>query len=365
MLQCGPEGDLKKPQRDKDNQRGASRRDFLAGAGLTGVAVAAGAWPAVIPSIAGVSSGALFPVSALAADKRSFTASRFGVELDGSAAGFVSSMSGGVAFADVVNEKVGADGIVHKHLGAVRYEDITLECGTGMSSQFYQWIKSSLDGKIDRRDGAIVAVDSSNTEQSRTNFFHGLISEIGFPALDAASKDAAKMTLKVSPEFTRSAAPGGQLKGVTTGASRKRWAPANFRLEIGSLDCTRVNKIEALTLKQTGADNAVGEVRKAEPGSLVVPNLVITMAESHAQDFYNWHEDFVIRGNNGDGQEKSGSLEFLSSDLATLFTLKFSNLGIFKIGSESNVAGSESIRRVRAEMYCEQISFDHSASASS
>jgi hypothetical protein len=35
-----------------------------------------------------------------------------------------------------------------------------------------------------------------------TLFARGLITEIGFPALDASSKDAAKMTLRFQPETT-------------------------------------------------------------------------------------------------------------------------------------------------------------------
>ena len=31
---------------------------------------------------------------------------------------------------------------------------------------------------------------------------------------------------------------------------------------------------------------------------------MITFAESHADPFYRWHEQFVIKGVNGDDQEK-------------------------------------------------------------
>jgi hypothetical protein len=39
--------------------------------------------------------------------------------------------------------------------------------------------------------------------QRGTDFFHGLITEVGFPAADAASKDAAKLAIKLSPENPR------------------------------------------------------------------------------------------------------------------------------------------------------------------
>jgi len=45
-----------------------------------------------------------------------------------------------------------------------------------------------------------------------------------------------------------------------------------------------VNKIEALVVKQKVVENAVGEQRdyEQEAASVEIPNLVITLAESHA-----------------------------------------------------------------------------------
>ena len=35
----------------------------------------------------------------------------------------------------------GVKGGVKKHLAGVKYEDITVNCGTGMSKGFYEWTK--------------------------------------------------------------------------------------------------------------------------------------------------------------------------------------------------------------------------------
>ncbi|HLZ68718.1 MAG TPA: hypothetical protein VKV26_02295 [Dehalococcoidia bacterium] len=40
-------------------------------------------------------------------------------------------------------------------------------------------------------------------------FVAPLITSIGFPALDAGSKDAAKLTIKVTPEYTRTTTTSG------------------------------------------------------------------------------------------------------------------------------------------------------------
>jgi phage tail-like protein len=293
-------------------------------------------------------------------NKRAYVAGKFALELDGIATSFSSCPEGGDATADVVEEKQGADGLSRKHIAGVKYEDISISCGTGMSKGFYEWVKSSFDRKYARKNGAIIAADFDYKELSRRDFSNALISEIGFPALDASSKDAAKMTIKFSPESTRyKAGSGSQLK-FSDPKIQKKWLPANFRLKIDGLDCTRVNKIEAITVKQKNVENPLGEIRGLEPASIEFPNLVITLPDAFAKEFYDWHEDFVIKGNAGQESEKGGSLEYLTPDLKTaLFTLTFRNLGIFKLSPEKCEASSDQVRRVKAEMYCEEMTFQY------
>lgn len=288
-------------------------------------------------------------------NKRAYVAGKFAVELDGvlSALG---SCAGGGTTSDVVEDPVGPDGIVHKHIAGVKYQDITVTCGMGMSKGFYEWMKASFDKGNVRKNGAVIAADFNYKDQGRVTFTNALITEVGMPALDAASKDAAKMTIKLSPESTRQ----GEATGleVPRASVQKKWTPANFRLKIDGLEkpCSRVSKIDGFTIKQKLIQDAAGGVTTA----FEVPNLVITFPELDSKDFYDWHEDFVIKGNNGDDKEKGGTLEYLTPDLQTvLFTLTFHNLGIFKLTPEKTEAGSETIRRVKAEMYCEDMKFNY------
>jgi hypothetical protein len=297
-------------------------------------------------------------------DNRSYTAGKYGFELDGVLAGWVHDAHGGHATSDVVSEMVGPDHIIHKHLAGVKYEDITINCGTGMSKGFYEWIKAAFDHKYMRTNGAIITADYNLKERTRKEFVNALITEIGFPALDGASKDAAKMTVKFAPEYTR-VKTGGE-KAVDKGkvGTQHKWLPSNFRLTIDGLDCKYVNKISALVVKQKIVDNAVGELRdyEREPAHLEIPNLVVTLAESHAKGFFDWHEDFVIKGNNGDDKEKSGTLEFLAPNVKdVLFKIAFKNAGIFRLDEEKAEAYSENIRRVTAELYVEEMKFEYGA----
>lgn len=288
---------------------------------------------------------------------------RYFLELSGAPCGFVASVEGGHATSDVVVEKLGVDRIARKHLGPVRYEEISVTAGTGMCKGLYDWVAGSFSSKGERRDGALVTLDFDGKVMSRMEFKSALVTEAGMPTLDAASKEAATMTLKFAPEYTRT--KGGDNTKITFNAGiQKKWSPANFRLTLGTGkehdDATqRIAKIEGIAVKQTAVSSAVGERRdyQKEPSRVEYPNLVITFAESHSASFYKWHEDFVIKGNNGQEKEKTATLEYLTPDLKTvLFTLKFQNVGVFKVAPEKTDA-KDQIRRVKAEMYCEKIDF--------
>lgn len=338
-------------------------RDALVGVLALGAATVA--WNAS-PLVAMIAA----PVSA---GQRGYAAGKYGLELNGALAGWLHSVEGGHATSDVVVERPGADHIQRKHLAGVRYEELKLEAGTAMSKSFYAALKDVTDGKVGRLTGAVVTADADFTETSRLTFHNALITEVGFPALDAASRDPARLTIRLLPELSRFTQAQSGAKGNVVGSTaaldanaQKRWMASNFRLRIAGLDeaCQRVSRIEPITIKRKATRAAVGE-RDAvvEPELLEFSNLVISFPESHAKAFYDWHESFVVGGKNGQESEKSGSLEFLSPNLQeVLFTLTFKNLGIVRFAPEKVEAANEAIRRVKAEMYVEKIDFSYHSS---
>jgi phage tail-like protein len=294
------------------------------------------------------------------ADKRGYIAGRYALDIGGKTQGWIMSAEGGGATSDVVSEKIGPDHIVHKHLAGVKYEDITVNCNAGMGENFYSWMKDSIDHKHSRKDGAIHVCDYDNKIMETMDFFHALLAEIGFPACDAGSKDAAKLVVKFAPETTRKKPGSGTGELKVEAKKAKLWTARNFKIEIAGLDCSHVNKVEALTVKQKVIEHAVGEMRdyQKEAANMEFPNLVVTTSKHTSEAWDKWHEDFVIKGNNGQEAEKTGALHFLSENLqTTLFTLNFHGLGIFKATNDKAEAGGENIKRCKYEMYCEYIEF--------
>jgi hypothetical protein len=234
----------------------------------------------------------------------------------------------------------------------VKYNDFTVQLGLGMSKPMYQWIKASFDNKVARKDGAIIAADFNIKAKSERSFQNALITEIGFPALDAAAKDPAFLTVKFAPELTVDKVESVQLNAKPS--NQKLFLPSNFRISIGDLPTTKVSKVDAFTVKQ-GFTESTGLT--LEPTKIEFPNLVVTMAES--QEWSAWFDDFVIKGNNGQDKELTGKIEFLSPDLSrTLLRLSLAGVGIFHLAPVLPEPNDQTIRRIKVELYCEQMVFE-------
>jgi hypothetical protein len=298
--------------------------------------------------------------SAAAVDARSYASGNYFLELDGLAAGILKSFEGGFAKGEVVNVSSGAAAVTKKHIARYRYEPMAMECELAMPKVLNDWVSATLNGKIQRKSGAIVSANFDYKEKSRLQFYDALISEIGFPALDGASKDGVYLTLKLLPERAMPLA-GSDAKVKVDVGDRKNLAStaANFRLSIAGLDCKRVNRIEAFTIKSVLREDKVGAQREPSTNAvgLEFPNLSFSIAEVDAGGFYAWFQDMVVKGNSGDNNERQGTLEYLSHDLkTTLQTVRFANLGIFGFTPDKAEANSEKVKRVRIDLYCEGIS---------
>jgi len=215
-----------------------------------------------------------------------------------------------------------------------------------------------LDRKKSAKNGTIQFLGYNFKEQSRLEFNNALITEIAFPAFDANSKGPAHFTLTLQPEATRisTASNGNSVSGFSSNTHGRKLA-TDFRLKITGLEtaCGGANKIDSIIVKQPTTKN---EQAGLTSEVLIIPNIAFTVAESKAKDFYDWFDDFVLKGKNAPEDERTGTFEFLSSNMKTvLFTLTFVNVGIFRIQKQQNVDGAGVIARVGVEIYCEKMTF--------
>lgn len=286
------------------------------------------------------------------------------LELDGKASGRFFGFTGGSMHGDVVTTTTPAGG-TQKHISAFRFEDITLSCGTGMSSAFYNWIGTSFGSSGARKNGAIVHLDHAGKPDARIEFGDAIVTALVLPELNSGGSHDAVMSVSISPEIVKSRndAKAPDL-GVYTSALPKAWNISSFRLSIDKLntDTAHVSYVSSLTLGNKLVAEAVGSRGGQERISTRsdYSNIVIKLPETYAEGFYKWLDDTLL---NGIPDERSGSLEFFApSSSKAYFAVGLTNLGIISAATQ-NAMRTKSALPLTVTMYCEKISFRAEAAA--
>ncbi len=291
---------------------------------------------------------------ATAGESRGFANGRFALDIGGTYS-ILHSFSGGAVGATVIHEAF-ADGLAKKHLGLPLFSPIDLEVGLTPTGPLDALVGDLLANKAGSHSGAVVLADFNYREKRRIEFTEATLAAITFPACDAAAKDIGYLGLSLVPEVVRwRNGGGGQVDIPGTSKKSRPWVRGNFRLTIPKVDCTKVSKIDSLTIKQTVL--SVGPVGLHPVGvALSFSNLVVTVPESAIDSWMAWYESFVMQGKNSDGDEKIGTLVLLAPDLQTeLCVLTLRGLGIVRIAPDGGVPGGEAVRRAVVTMYCEGI----------
>lgn len=290
------------------------------------------------------------PIFAFA--QRAYVTSRLQVVMGGSAV-TAQRFEGGDAVAEVVGEKGGPDAAPLRRIGSVSYATIAFDVGL---DAFRDAVQATIAGSHTRLDGSLDEADFDGDIVRSRAFENALITEIGFPALDAASKNVGYLSLRLSPESVRTQKAGGGAKLAPASLKQRNFQASNFRVELQGLDCSRVSKVDAIVIKQT-ASRERGDRRDARVATaLELPNLRMTVSGPTADAFLAWHEDFVVRGMNDASKEKTGSIVFLNAArTAEILRLELGGVGIFAMRREPAETDSDRIRHFVAEMYVESI----------
>jgi phage tail-like protein len=289
---------------------------------------------------------------------RPLTAGMIRLGLDGTDAGGIESARGGNAVGEVVTVRSGGEMMGAKHITRVHYKPIELQIGLTLDPVMYTWIGDTLQGNIAKKSGVITWAGMDGKVIRELEFEDAVITEIGFPAADASSKDAGFQTIQLQPTLTRMKRDKGKKISAGISGKGKNWLTSNFRFDMDGLGqaSPRVAKVLPFAAKVKVAEiqSGAGGGPDIVPVSVEAPNISVFVGASHAEELYEWHEDFVIAGNSQASQERQGSLAWLSADGKTsLLTVTFHKVGIYSLAVEEGVA--DAIQLVRAELYVEQI----------
>ncbi len=145
--------------------------------------------------------------SVLRAAARSFPSTNCFLTLDADQCGFPKSVDGGAITAEVINEPSGPDYFVKKHIGQPKYQEFQVQVGFDMSRKVGEWIARFWSNTQSRTNGSFMTLDDKLQPVFERQFYQALITETTIPALDAASKEPAYLTVKFAPETIRTANP--------------------------------------------------------------------------------------------------------------------------------------------------------------
>jgi phage tail-like protein len=125
-----------------------------------------------------------------------------GITDDGSLArGSFSEVTGLEVDVSVIEYRTGGEDITARKLPGLRkYPNIVLKRGITGDLSLWNWMKSVLEGRAIRADGAIVLLDEARQPVMRWNFRRGFPCKLVGPTLNAKSNEVAIETLEIAHE---------------------------------------------------------------------------------------------------------------------------------------------------------------------
>ena len=125
----------------------------------------------------------------------------FIVEIDGMSVAAFTEVGGLTAESDVFEYRDGSEpATVRKLPGLLKYSNITLKRGYTQDTALWDWRKTTLDGKTERKTGSIVLRDEERKDALRWNFREGWVAKYEGPALNSTTNEAAIESIEIAHE---------------------------------------------------------------------------------------------------------------------------------------------------------------------
>jgi phage tail-like protein len=301
---------------------------------------------------------------------RPYSAAHFAFTLDGNQdVGLFRSIEGGGVKADVMTYQMGGNYDRWRQVGKQKYEDIKLQVGMSMSQPFYHWVEDFVAGKASRKNGSIIACDFTYSARAERTFSEAMIKELTFPKLDAQDKTPAYMNIALTFEdLVFKKGNGASLGAPGKMDNQKLWTSSNFHFELdGFADaCHRVTKVDSFTIKQNIAEYQFGGRWSPMkwPTGMEYPQISFYLPEVDAQPFFDLYTKRVMDVKReqtvNDGKPKhTGQITTYDNGQNLLFTVEFFEAEIFAITPDKSDAGSEEIKQVKIDLFCERMKFKY------
>jgi hypothetical protein len=293
---------------------------------------------------------AVLPVSAahaqLVKESRSYATRGSTLEIEGKAIGTTQAVEGGYAKADVAALSVSAEDYPLKHVTNVRFEPITMR---GDVSSLADLAKKAID-KATPLNGRLITMSMTGKGIASLEFFDAIPTRVAVADLDASSKEACSIEITLTPERTR------RVEGGSGGAQmmnkQEKCLRSGFTVKIPGVVTTGVTKVENLALtREVTADNLGSQrIETKNPTKPSIPNVVLTVSDATAKDFWSWYDNFLIKGDNGQDKERTIDVQLMSPDLKSVF-LTLQGTGVGMVAMRPMAGSGDSIAKVEVELY--------------
>jgi phage tail-like protein len=297
--------------------------------------------------------------------KRSATAGRFVVEIDGRHCAYVKECSGGEAEADVGTHDHGPMNMQTKQMTNFKFTPFKCKLGIAQGGAMNDWIKASFARAYATKSGAIIAGDFNYKATHRIDFVNALVTTVTVPALDGASTDTGYIDVEWEAENVHHSPAGGEAIAGDYGTKQKQWTPSMFKFDLAGLTdaCKRVSKIDSFSWKQKVAKDMIGAQRimTVHPAAVTVPDIKLTLSAADFEPWRAWAQAWFQDGKCTHEFHKDGTITFLSPDMATeIGTIELKQCGLKKVTAPPLKANSEEIARVTVELFVEEMVFNMS-----
>ena len=124
----------------------------------------------------------------------------FRVEIDGIPSASFTEVSGLEASIEAIEYRTGNQPTVQKIPRLHKFTNVTLKRGMVQDTSLWNWIKTAIDGKVQRANVSIILLDEMGNDVWRWNLTKAWPCKWTGPTLQAQSNDVAIETLEITYE---------------------------------------------------------------------------------------------------------------------------------------------------------------------
>jgi phage tail-like protein len=266
---------------------------------------------------------------------------------------YIKSVEGGHIKMNTVDEGTGGSPHQIKHITTLEAEPITIEVGMSQGNPLLTWIAKTWRKEYSRQNGSITHGNSKFKAEFIHEFEDALIEEVTIPTLDAASKDALWLKLKLRAERVRTKYGDGTDIGGNFSHKQKLWQSSCFRLRLDGVDTEHTDKIEAFTIKVGLKPVATGPQRlpEYEPVNVKFPDLKCTMSLKYAESMHKWYKQ-VVTGIRDPRGERDGAIEFLTPDRKQVVgSIQLFDVGIKGFNIPKTEARADQVKKCTFDLF--------------